>query len=64
MPTPEEIQALTEEVEARKAEKQRARDEKKAAKLKKQRAEKFEMLTAPIILVITVLIGLALWFSV
>lgn len=63
MPTPEEIKALTEEIEERKAEKERAREEKKNERLKKLRAEKLEKLAAPIILVLTVLVGLVLWFS-
>lgn len=63
MPTPEEIRALTEEVEERKAEKERIREEKKLEKLKKVRAEKLEKLAAPTILFVTVLIGLAIWFS-
>lgn len=63
MPTPEEIQALTEEVEERKAEKQRIREEKAAEKLRKKRAEKLEKLAAPIILLTTILVGLAIWFS-
>lgn len=63
MPTPEEIKALTEEVEERKAEKQRIREEKQAEKLRKKRAEKLEKLAAPIILLVTILVGLAIWFS-
>lgn len=63
MPTPEEIRALTEEVEERKAEKERIREEKKLEKLKKLRSEKLEKLAAPIILAATVIIGLVIWLS-
>lgn len=61
MPTPEEILALTEEIEERKAEKQRAREEKAEEKRRKKRSEQIEKLAAPFILLITVVVGLVLW---
>ena len=42
MPTPREIEALTDEIEERKLEKERLREERKELKRKKQRAEKLE----------------------
>ncbi len=62
MPTPREIEALTDEIEERKLEKERLREERKELKRKKQRAEKLEKMVAPFLLFLTVLIGALIWF--
>ena len=62
MPTPQEIQALTDEIEERKLEKEQLREERNELKRRKKRAEKLEKLVAPILLFLTVLIGALIWF--
>ncbi len=61
MPTPQEYETLTAEIEERKLEKQRIRDEKRNLKERKKKSELFEKLVAPILLLLTVLTGAIIW---
>ncbi len=61
MPSPQEIEALTAEIEERKLEKQREREEKRELKTRKKKSELFDKLVAPILLFLTVLAGAIIW---